>query len=210
MFKKFCAILLVLITITVSSIGVFASGSSTESAITSESAISSKSAIAISKPDFETVFNNVLKDGTAIDNGQFILTVTSPDKDRDSTYRKSYVLSGSSKYNDIIISIAKYNKDTNTYEPMYNTDGESSWEIGDFRLFSKEIILTEGTNKIKIIAYRTSQKEEARLDDIQVNSFTVELLNESIIGKVIKKTRDIGNDISKSLGLEEFFKNITK
>lgn len=210
MFKKFCVILLVLITITVSSIGVFATGSSTESAITSESAISSKGAITISKPDFETVFNNVLKDGTAIDNSQLILTITSPDKDKDSTYRKSYVLSGSSKYNDIIISIAKYNEDTNTYEPMYNTDGESSWEIGDFRLFSKEIILTEGTNKIKIIAYRTSQKDEARLDDIQVNSFTVELLNESIIGKVIKKTRDIGNDISKSLGLEDFFRNITK
>lgn len=172
----------------------------TESAITSESAIDAESAITTKKQDFEKVFNSVLEDGMAVNNGQFNMTITSPDEDKNSTYMKSYVLSGNSKYNDVVISIAKYNEDTNKYEPMYNTDGESSWEIGDFRLFSKEIILAKGINKIKIISHRTSQMEEALLENIQVNCFTIELLNDSIIKKVIRKTTEFGNDISKSIG----------
>jgi len=100
--------------------------------------------------------------------------------DKESTVYKSYVLSGNSKYDDVIISIAKYNETTGEYEPMYNTDGESSWEIGEYRLFSKEIKLTEGPNKIKMMAYRTSQKEEALKENIQVKCFTISLLKEEL------------------------------
>jgi hypothetical protein len=148
-----------------------------EENITSESAISDKEA---GKPGFEEVFIDALKDGAAVDNDYLIMNITNPQKDKESTVYKSYVLSGNSKYDDVIISIAKFNEDTGEYEPMKNTDGEYSWEIGEYRLFSKEIILTEGSNKIKMMAYRTSQKEEALRKNIQVNCFTISLLNESI------------------------------
>ena len=230
MLKKIGAILLVFIILTVSSVSVFATTdsaitsssingdakngeSSTAGAITtgnaitaegdatSEGAITSKGSDPVKKTEFEAVLEKAAKNGTAINNGQFVMTITSPDMDKDSTYVKSYVLSGNSKYNDVIISIYKYNEDKNAYEPMYNTDGESSWAIGDFRLFSKEIVLTKGINKIKIVSYRTSQKEEAKVENIQINCFTIELLNESIIKKVFRKTTEIG----ESLGLENLF-----
>lgn len=236
MFKKLGALLLILIIVSVSSIGAYAgptdgisgtttqpaiyssfrqSGNSTESAFTTNgafttksaftanSAIAGESAAALLKNDFEFVFENTLKNGSAVNSGLLIMTITSPDKDKDSTYKKSYILSGNSEFNDVVITIAKYNEGTGKYELMYNTDGESSWDIGNFRLFSKEIILTEGTNKIKIMAHRKSQREEAVLDSIQVNCFTIELLNESIIGKVIKKTKDIGLDLTR--GMSNFF-----
>lgn len=168
---------------------------------------STGSAIAARKANIEKILANVLRDGKARDDSSFIMNITSPDKDKDSTYMKSYVLSGNSKYSDVVISIAKYNENTGEYVPMYNTDGESSWEIGEFRLFSKEIILTEGTNKIKILAYRASEADDA--DDMQVNCFTIELLKESIMDRIIKgtdkiinKTQEIGSEIGNFFGLD--------
>jgi hypothetical protein len=147
---------------------------------TSEAAISNKEE---KKPVFEEVYNDVLKDGTTIKSDYFVMTITNPQKDKESTVYKSYILSGNSKYDDVIISIAKYNDDTGEYEPMKNTDGEYYWNIGEYRLFSKEILLSEGPNKIKMIAYRTSQKEEALKENIQVDCFTISLLKESIFTK---------------------------
>ena len=185
MFKKFIAVLLVLIIIAISSIGAFA--------ITSEGAVTTGGAIDAKVNDFQNVIENTLEQGEAVNNDETIMTITSPDEDKDSTYIKSYILSGNSRHNDVKIIIARYNEDTNTYERMENTDGESSWDIGDFRLFSKEIILNPGTNKIMIMSYRTSNLEETGL---QVNCFTIELLDESIIGKVIRRAKDILGDFS--------------
>ncbi len=231
MLKKLCASLLALFILTSFSIVAYAipadSGgntmqpsssnaqqSSTESAIkgttttkgavtgepanTSSSAITDKSA---KKPVLEDVLKDILKDGTAVKDKYFIMQITNPQMDKESTVYKSYVLSGNSKYDDVIISIAKYNDATGEYEPMTNTDGESSWEIGEYRLFSKEIKLTEGTNKIMMIAYRTSQKDEALRENIQVDCFTISLLKESIFTKAkntfIRAAGSIGIDINK-------------
>lgn len=186
------------------------SSSSTDSAI-GKSSSSTQGAIATRKfEDFNKDFIRALKDSNARDDSYLIMEITSPDKDKDSTYMKSYVLSGNSKYSDVVVSIAKYNEGTGEYEPMYNTNGESSWEIGDFRLFSKEILLTKGTNKIKILAYRKSEIENAAVDNIQVNCFTIELLKESIIDKIINKAKDFssifGLDGSNVERNEELFK----
>ena len=159
---------------------------------------------------FRDLFDGLLTEGTAVNDGQVILEITSPDKDKDSTYRKSYIISGNTKYDDVVITIAKYNEDTGKYELMQNTDGESSWEIGAFRLTSKEIVLTKGTNKIKIMAHRTSQMAKASRADIQINCFTIELLNESIIGKVTRKTAEITSGVSKALGIDDFLRNRKK
>jgi hypothetical protein len=170
-----------------------------ESAITTESTYTTDSAITdktVKKPVFEEVFNDVLKEGTAIKNDYFIMTITNPQMDKESTVYKSYILSGNSKYDDVIISIAKYNEDTGKYEPMTNTDGESSWAIGEYRLFSKEIQLTEGTNKIKMIAYRTSQKEEALKENIQVNCFTISLLKEDLFTKTVNTFKQAVDSLS--------------
>ncbi len=139
------------------------------------------------------------------------MTITSPDKDKDFTYKKSYILSGNSEFSDIIITIAKYNENTNEYERMNNTDGESSWEINSTGLFSKEILLAKGVNKIKIIATRTSQREKVN-PEIQINCFTIELLNEKIEKQAIKKPEDIRSNIGMDIteGIKSFFEMFNK
>lgn len=180
------------------STGDVKTGTTSEGAISGTEANNAKNNKLVSpKPDFESIFQNALKNGRAMDNGQFMVIITSPDKDKDSTYKKSYILSGNSEYDDVIISIAKYNDATGEYEQMSNTDGESSWEISSAGFFSKEILLTKGTNKIKIMSYSAAQKEESKL---QINCFTIELLDETIAERVVKKTAEIGANVGKDIG----------
>lgn len=213
MLKKLSALTVAIMIIIVSSMSVFAGNptdaggtytrSLTGSAVTSGSALernSSTTESALQKSDklsaaaFEAALANALRNGKAEDNGEFILRITSPDKDKDSTYKKTYVLSGEAlyDYDDLVISIAKYNEQTNEYETMFNTDGESTWAC--YGVFSKEISLSTGANKIKILTYRKSQMGDPKF---QINCFTIELLKESIADKVVRKSAEIGEDINR-------------
>lgn len=111
---------------------------------------------------------------------QFLVTITKPDKETDSTYKSSYVISGVSEKTGVTVVLQVYDADAGEYVSMENTDGESSWEIGSFGMFSKEIELKKGANAIKILAYKTPQKGAPEVKDIQVCKFTITLLDSGI------------------------------
>lgn len=162
-----------------------------------DAAAASASNDAVAEPSaFEKEYDSALKNGQALDTGETIMVITSPDKDKDSTYKKTYIISGKSSYDDVIISIARLNTTTGEYELIYNTDGEKSWGIGSSGIFSKEIELEKGVNNLMFISYRKSEMEGSK---IQFNSVTIELLNESIKDRVLRKATDIKNDITDGL-----------
>ena len=125
---------------------------------------------------------DVLEEVSADANGtkKLLVTITRPEGTTDSTYKSSYVISGVSDYSDITVVLQVYDEESKSYVPMENTDGESSWGIGSFGVFSKEIELKEGPNAIRILAFSASQKGSLSVGDIQVNKFTVTLLNPQI------------------------------
>lgn len=62
---------------------------------------------------------------------------------------------GSAENEEIIIVIlARYNEETDTYEEYKNAEGESRWSLGSFGLFTKAVDLLKGINKLKIIVFR--------------------------------------------------------
>lgn len=132
--------------------------------------------------EFEDAVRSILKNGQAIDNGDFIMTITRPENDKDSTYYKTYNVTGINDYNDLVVSIFRYDENINEYVPMTNTDGQSSWDCLP-GLFSKDIELEIGANKIMIHAYR---KSEMIASGLQVNCFTIERLPEEIAERVVK------------------------
>ena len=137
---------------------------------------------------------DVIKDVTE-DTEQFLVTITRPDEETDSTYKSSYVISGVSDSSDVKVVLEVYNKESEEYVLMENTDGESVWDIGSYNVFSKaafskEIELEEGPNQIRILAFRTAQADGLKVEDVQVNEFTITLLKESIKDKVIKSFVD--------------------
>lgn len=204
MVKRYIAFLVFIVIITASSMAVFAGNTEGTGADASGTGMSGITADAEAgageetesdkaRKEFNDKYINALKDGKALDNGQFIMTITKPENDKDSTYKKSYVISGKSAYDDVVISVARLNRDTGEYELIKNTDGESSWGIGS-GVFSTEILLVKGVNNLMFISYR---KSEMVAEKIQFNSVTVELLPESLAEKIVKKATDIGNNINK-------------
>ena len=122
---------------------------------------------------------------------QFLVTITRPDGD-ETTFKKSYAVCGETDRKNVKMVFAMYNPDTGKYEEFENTDGESRWEIGEFGFFGKEVELAKGANKMKIIAY--VEAEDGSLvagTNLQVNYFTVTLLEESLIDKIKNSVVDI-------------------
>ncbi len=156
----------------------------------------------IARKHFDSEYWGTLKNGAALDNGKFIMTITKPENDKDSTYKRSYILSGKSDYDDVVISIARLNRKTNEYELISNTDGDKSWGIGS-GIFSTEILLIDGVNNLMFISYRKSEMVEGK---IQFNSITVELLPESLTDKITRKATEIGNSITN--GIEKSYQSV--
>lgn len=132
---------------------------------------------------FEKMLADIIKDQEAVNTDQFLVNITMPDKEKPSTYEKSYVISGIALKSDIRVCLAKYNEETKVYEALENADGNSSWVVAKGSAFSKEILLSKdngGINKIKIVAYTTSGETVVEKGDIQVNSYTISLLDKSI------------------------------
>lgn len=192
MFKKLCAIVITAIMLIISSTSVFAGNDTgdgdTYSRSQTKSAVTSPGALGKEYTAFEAALMNALKSAKTEDNGEFIFKRTSPAKSKESTYSKTFALTGESlhDYDDLIIYIAKYNENTEQYETLKNTDGESF--LPCYGVFSTEIELTKGVNKIKLLAYRKSQMDDPKF---QINTFTIELLNETILDKVRKKSSEI-------------------
>jgi len=133
---------------------------------------------------FNEELSKTLKDGQAINTGEIIMTITSPDKDKDSTYNKTYIISGKSEHTDVVISIARLNRSKEEYEIIANRNGETSWGIGASGIFSKEIDLEAGVNNLMFVSYRKSEMEGSK---IQYNSVTISLQERSVIDAALKK-----------------------
>jgi len=172
MIKKLAAILIVFIIFSVSSAAVFAA-----------------------QTEFDLLFEKILKDPEIVENGPVIVEITSPENLKESTYVKNQPLSGTTKYNDVVVTIARYNEETNTYERIYNVDGNSSWKMGDNRLFTTKFELVLGTNKIKVLAYRLSEMDEAKAENIQVQVFEITLLKEKILQTIKRAASDLVDSI---------------
>ncbi|HOQ36650.1 MAG TPA: hypothetical protein PK033_05410 [Acetivibrio sp.] len=114
---------------------------------------------------------------------QFLVTITRPEGD-ETTFKESYVLCGNSDKENITVKLLMYNELTGKFEPFKNIDGEDTWQIGASGFFMKEIKLPKkGANKIRIVAYKGSNEKDVVLkpgDNLQVNTFTVTLLEKSV------------------------------
>ena len=181
---------------------------SDKDAVSGQAAEQNKAAAEEKKPNLDDIIKELMGKGKAINNDLGIIEITSPEEDKESTYYEAYVLSGNTEYSDVVVHIARYNEETGGYEWIKNTDGESSWEIGSIRIFTKEITLNKGANEIMIISYRLSQKEEAKADNVQFNCFTVEKLDKSIKDGIIKITKEAASNISE--GFKSFMEIIGK
>lgn len=146
--------------------------------------------------DSEINIKDIIRDKYIESTDQFLVTITRPGRD-ENTFKKTYVICGVTDKPDIQVALAVYNEAAGVYVDFVTTDGASSWDAGS--LFAKEIVLSEGANRIKIVAYKKSEVDNPQLNaNVQVNYFTVTVLKESLKDKIL-------NDILK---ITEIFEKI--
>jgi hypothetical protein len=146
-----------------------------------------------------SLIDKLLSDSDAAGTEQIVVSITKPENDKDSTYKKSYILTGSTTFDDVTVYLAKYNEDSKKYEAFANTAGDNSWNVGSYGPYSKEAALTVGPNKFKLVACKNSQDSELKTEDVQVSYFTIMRLEESIKDKLTRKVKDLTKDLTDGI-----------
>jgi hypothetical protein len=109
---------------------------------------------------------------------QFMVKIFRPEMD-SSTFNSLLIVSGVAYQQEITVQLAVLNLSTGRYEDLYTVDGLSKWETDEVGLFFKEVNLKQGTNKIRIIAYKTSMINNLTLgEDLQINDYSITVLSE--------------------------------
>lgn len=164
MFKKLCLALIFAISLSLLSIPAFAvSGSS---------------------PD-DSAFSVITGETQS-----FFVTITKPEEDKDTTYKKSYVISGNAKVQGIRVWVLRYNSDTKRYEKISDTDGVNYWDIGSSGLFAREFLLKNGENRIRVVAQKNNLSDDKPDTRTQITDFTITKLDKSFFEDIFD---NIGN-----------------
>lgn len=133
---------------------------------------------------------------------EFLVDVTRP-SGNESTFKKSYVICGVSdeeKIEDIQIILLIYDEKSKSYIGFENTDGESTWGLGKYGFFIKEVQLPEeGVNKIRIVAYKGSQEKNLVIGkNLQISDFNITVLSEDVKERLkngIQKLADLVKNV---------------
>jgi len=120
---------------------------------------------------------------------QFLVTITRPAAS-ESTFKKAYLICGVTDKSDIRVALAIKDAQTGSYKYFKNTDGDSSWDIGSMGIFTKEVVLSEGMNNLKIVAYKKSETDNLTPgENVQITYHSINVLNENIRAKIEKTLR---------------------
>lgn len=200
MFKKLVGVLLILVMISMCGLSVFAdpTDNSAPGDTGKQDSTVDNSVKDAPKVSVDDILNKALEEGT--ENSKTIVTISKPSDGKDSTYKKTYVISGVTDYENVMLVFAKYDSENKKYVPLKDEDGNFKWEVGSFGAFAREIKLSKGANKIRILAYRKPPKaDELTIDDVQIKDLTITLLDETIKEKIMNTFVDIQKAITDIL-----------
>lgn len=158
-------------------------------------AVFSVSAFANSDGKGGMTLNEFIKSRDIKETDQFLATITKPVGD-ETTFKRSYVVCGYSDLKDICIAVAVYNSSLGQY--VYITK-DNFWEVSG--IFTKEIPLHLGANRLKIVAFPKSEINNLKAGvNAQVTYFTVTVLKESVKDKIIQGVLKVKDTINSFFG----------
>jgi len=160
-------------------------------------------AFAVSGFAFEEyeVLPDIFYDKSIDSTDQFLVKITRPEGDETTIY-KTYLICGNAKEDGITIQLLVENENGDLEKYVMNDgSGRSSWEVDAYSYFQKEVVLKEGPNRIRVTAYKTSEEYDLKVgENLQVNNFTVTLLNQSLKDYVNKGIVKIGDLLRSFFG----------
>lgn len=141
---------------------------------------------------------------------QILVTITSPLKQlkEKTLYGKySYPICGTIRNKNIKVSVSVYNSETIKFEEVIFSPDYRGVEMHqaneDLRIFAHDIDLLKGENRIKIVAYDSTIKEDDLVlgESLQVNYFTLTVMDESLVRRIHRQMSPLERvtDIFRSL-----------
>lgn len=109
-----------------------------------------------------------------------VINITRPEGD-EVTYNQTYMICGNTDKSDVTVEVTVYDPSTDSYKPLYTSDNEYAWSIGESGMFMKEVTLPYyDANRMKIVSYSRSAA-----DTQQVDKFTITVLRDGIKEKIV-------------------------
>ena len=192
MFKKTCCMFLVLILVFCFSGLVFAvptadtdaEGGNMDGTAVSDPASTEGEPVSETEHAEKSPMDEIMESADVAATEQFLVTITRPVGD-ETTFKKTFVICGVTEESDVRVALAVKDEESGKYSYLKNTEGNSSWDIGSIGIFTKEINLAEGTNSIKIAAYKKGESGELKPgENLQISYYTITVLKESIRQKI--------------------------
>ncbi len=108
---------------------------------------------------------------------QFMATITRPQGTSETTLRSIYMVCGVNYSKQLRFEMYRYNSDLEKYEEQKNIEGENSFDMLEPGVFAEEIVLqNSGANRIRVAAYDVDATELKLGENLQINDYTVNLL----------------------------------
>lgn len=121
-----------------------------------------------------------------------VVDITRPEGNEIVT-KDIFSICGVCVYDETTIAFEYKDKETGEYKSLLTTDGETSFKVGNNKIFGKDIQLKyKEKNEIRVIAYTKATQSKP-----QVNDYTITLVDEK------KKTNWIKDAINWLLDKEE-------
>lgn len=130
---------------------------------------------------------------------QFLVDITRP-VESGTTFEKSYVICGINGEEDVKLIFAIKDEETGEYKYFSDNEGDSSWDVAGSEAFSKKIMLSQGPNNLKIIAYKKSEADSLVVgENVQVNYYTITVLKKSLTEKIMDGVSELTEKLLKGI-----------
>lgn len=89
-----------------------------------------------------------------------VVDITRPDGN-EIVDKEIFSIFGTCVYDETTISLEYLDDETGEYKPLKATDGKSTFNVGNGKMFGKDIKLKKGPNEIRIIAHTNTKESKA-------------------------------------------------
>ena len=127
--------------------------------------------------------------------GPSLIQITKPSAD-ETVYKDAYSICGVRSdevmsEETIVVYLARYNAETQLYEFFKDVDGFDNWTIGLNGVFTKSVLLSNGSNKFAIAAYKVTAEKTLKPEDVQILKFDIVFKGKNTVLLINEKLKEL-------------------
>jgi hypothetical protein len=111
---------------------------------------------------------------------QFLANVTRPEVRNETTYKKIYLVCGSSENKALMFEALVFDAAEGYFKPVSIVGGGHTWKLNDPGIFAEQLVLPKtGANQIRIVTYFDGEEVLVPGKNLQVSDYTITLMEKN-------------------------------